>query len=162
MSERTESWQTSYSTSLWCRWGSMWNFTRMYIRGKLSHLGWILVLLISECKFRSVIGIHASYHTRFVFWVLKKYYFLILLYLLSYKKSPRILKRVACPFSSRFSHPQNWIRVSYIEVNSLRNDLSGKPTMESSWLLMLPKFQVFDNVNFLYTNSYSFSDEFPS
>ena len=34
--------------------------------------------------------------------------------------------------------------------------------MESSWLLMLPKFQVFDNVNFLHTNSYSFSDEFPS
>ena len=44
----SESWQTSYSTSQQCRWGSIQNFPRKYIWGNLSHLGWILGVLISE------------------------------------------------------------------------------------------------------------------
>ena len=63
----SESWWTSYSASLWYRSGFMWNSPRMYIWGRLSHLGWNLGVLISECKFRSVIGIHPSNHTRLSF-----------------------------------------------------------------------------------------------
>ena len=35
-----------------------------------------------------------------------------ILYHLSHKGNPRILEWVACPFSSRFSRPRNWTRVS--------------------------------------------------
>ena len=63
----SESWWTSYSASLWYRSGFMWNSPRMYIWGRLPHLGWNLGVLISECKFRSVIGIHPSNHTRLSF-----------------------------------------------------------------------------------------------
>ena len=37
-----------------------------------------------------------------------------ILYQLSHQGSPRILKWVACAFSSRSSWPKNWIRISYI------------------------------------------------
>ena len=37
-----------------------------------------------------------------------------ILYQLSHKGSPRILKWVACPFSKGFSWPRNWTRVSCI------------------------------------------------
>ena len=37
-----------------------------------------------------------------------------ILYQLSHKRSPRILEWIACPFSSRFSQPRNWTRVSSI------------------------------------------------
>ena len=37
-----------------------------------------------------------------------------ILYWLSHQGSPKILEWVACPFSSRSSHPRNWTRVSCI------------------------------------------------
>ena len=37
-----------------------------------------------------------------------------ILYQLSHQRNPRILKWVACPFSSRSSRPMNWTRISCI------------------------------------------------
>ena len=50
-----------------------------------------------------------------------------ILYQLSHNGSPRILKWVAYPFSSRSSWPRNWTRVSHIACDSLLAELPGKP-----------------------------------
>ena len=49
-----------------------------------------------------------------------------ILYQLSHKGSPRILERVAYPFSSRSSWPRNWTRVSCIAGKFFTNRVSGK------------------------------------
>ena len=50
-----------------------------------------------------------------------------------HKGSPRILKWVACPFSSRSSRPRNQTRVSpALQVDSLPTELSGKPLIAGS------------------------------
>ena len=50
-----------------------------------------------------------------------------ILYQLSHKGNPKILKWVAHPFSRGSSQPRKWTRVSCIVVNSLPPELSGKP-----------------------------------
>ena len=49
------------------------------------------------------------------------------LYQLSHKGSPRILERVAYPFSSRSSQPRNRTRVSYIAGRFFTTGTPGKP-----------------------------------
>ena len=50
-----------------------------------------------------------------------------ILYQLSHKGSPRILKCVAYPFSSGSSQPRNRIRSPALQADSLPTELSGKP-----------------------------------
>ena len=53
-----------------------------------------------------------------------------ILYQLSHKESPRILEWVAYPFSSRYSWPRNWIRVSCITGGFFTNwDIREAPWM---------------------------------
>ena len=64
------------------------------------------------------------------------------LYQLSHKGSPRILKWVAYPFSSGFSQSRNRTRVSCIAGDSLPTELSGKPCFCQTNLNSNPPLQV--------------------
>ena len=54
-----------------------------------------------------------------------------ILYQLSHQGSPRILDRVAYPFSSGSSQPRNWTGVSCIAGRFLPAELPGKPCLRS-------------------------------
>ena len=61
-----------------------------------------------------------------------------ILYHLSHKGRPRMLKWVAYPFSSRSSWPRNWMQGSpALRADSLLTELSGKPLSKISQFITL-------------------------
>ena len=69
-----------------------------------------------------------------------------ILYQLSHKRSPRILKWAACPFSSGLSRPRNWTGFSCIAARP--TELCGKPIPQVNSCFALCRVSVRTVLNF--------------